>query len=631
MKKLKLIIAIFSLILPVISYSQIVDSLELPFMHLSPEEKLNTFLQLAEENQTKDVILAIRYARKSLTLAEELNKESELAKAYKSLGILYSFEADYARAYEFLLEALNKFQHLGDTINIVQVRIAIGDIYYDLKKYKEARDYYLESLKLTTDPDLLATIYCNIGNTYFSGEDEGENEAYNYYMKALQYKTLVKNQRSISDTYTGLAIFYENQGKYDEAMHYYQSGLEIEKAANDKVAMISSYLNIGDLLRKMKKYDQALAEIQKGIQLAREWNLRSNILQGYKMMGVTYDDMGDFQKAYKWMVKATFLQDSIFTSDLTNKVAEARTLYELDLKDAKIRILEKENSVLFWQRGFYLTAAILALLAIITSYVFYKRKVKFTDQLKAANTELEGKNIKLLESERTLKELVKAKDRYLSVLAHDLRSPFQGLMGVLGVLNKDFETMHKSEVKEFLVLVENSLRNLFDLLDNLLQWSKMHTGTLESEKTEVSLSKIIDEIVEIYQQNAMLKNVVLMPDLQENIKIYASENMLRSIIRNLISNAIKFTPQGGYVKVKALKIDDSVEIRVSDTGIGISKENLKKLFTDEKISSEGTEREKGSGLGLVLTKEFVELHKGTIEVKSEEGKGTEFIVVLPLK
>jgi len=629
MKTFHLSVILIVFIMYNVSYSQDIDSLDLLYKSLSKTEKLDVFLNLAQENQTKDVILAIRYARKSLELANSLSDFSKMGKANKLLGKLYYLESDYARAYEYMVEAVNIFQNIGDTLNLVEVRINIGDLYYDLKKFEESRNYYLETLKLTSDPDFLAIINCNIGNTYLS--EEKNEEAFKYYQKALEYKPLVKKQRSISDTYTGLAIYYENQGKYSEAMNYYQMGFEIEKSENDKVAMATSYLNIGDLFRKMGNFKQALEYVQEGLQLSRECNMRNDILIGYNMIGTIYRDMGDFKTAYKWRTKSYFLKDSIFTSDLAFKLAETRMLYELDLKDAKIKLLEKENSILFWQRGFYLAAAILALFVIIISYVLYKRKVSFLAQLEIANTELENKNIKLVESEKTLKELIRTKDKYISVLAHDLRSPFQGLIGLVSVLRKDFDKMHRTESKEFLELMESSIRNLFDLLDNLLQWSKMHTGMLKLEKEEISLNNIIDEIIEIYQQNAMLKNIVLMPDLQSEIKIYASENMLKSIIRNLISNAIKFTSSGGYVKVKASKINNNVEIRVSDTGIGMSEENLKKLFTDEMASLDGTEKEKSSGLGLILVKEFVELHNGKINVTSEEGKGTEFTVILPIK
>ncbi|MGB9695665.1 MAG: ATP-binding protein [Ignavibacteria bacterium] len=629
MKKFRLLIIISLSVLSITSYSQVIDSLELPFMNLSEEEKLDTFLRLTQENQTKDVILAIKYARKSLTLSEQLGKETERGKAYRFLGELYSLESDYGRGYEYLIMALEIFQNLGDTLNLINVRISLGDLYYDLKKYSDSRNVYIETLKLTTDPDFLAILNCNIGNTYLS-EDKYE-EALTQYMKSLDYKTTVKKMRSISDTYTGLAIYYENKGQYTEALKYYQMSYEIEKAENDKVAMASSYLNIGDLLGKMKQYNRALEEIQKGIQLARECNLKNNILIGYNMISTIYREMGDYQTAYKWRTKSYFLKDSIFTSELAAKIAEEKALYELDLKDANIKILKKENTTLLWQRTFYLTASILALFVVIISYVFYKRKGKLTAQLEVINNELENKNIKLFESEKVLKELVKTKDRYISVLAHDLRSPFQGLIGLTSILRKDFDKMQKEEIREFLNLIESSIRNLFDLLDNLLQWTKMHTGILKLEKAEVSLNNIIDEIVEIYQHNAMLKNIILMPNLQNDIKIYASENMLKSIIRNLISNAIKFTPSGGYVKIKASIVNNTAEIRVSDTGSGIPEEKLRKIFTDERFTTKGTEGEESGGLGLILVKEFVELHKGTINVTSEEGRGTEFIIVLPLK
>lgn len=629
MKLFILQITIFLLFVSVNSFSQELDSLELPYQHLPAEAKLEMFLKLAEESQTKNVIISIRYARKSLALAQQLKREFETGMANKLLGKLYYLEADYARGYEYLLNAINIFQNLGDTVNLVQVRITIGDILDDLKRYEEARKYYFETIGLTKDPDVLAVLYTNIGNTLLS---EGNyDDAYNHYLKTLEYKPLVKNQRSISDAYTGLAILYEDKGEYQEAIKYYQMGLEVEKLEDDKVAMTSSYLNIGDLLRKMKKFDRASEMILGGVQLARENNLKFEVLYGYNMLGTLYFDKGDFKSAYSWRTKAMLLKDSIFTSELADKLAEAKVLYEIDLKDSRIKILEKENTALFWQRTFYLTTLVLAVSIIVVSYIFYRKKVKLADELAKVNTQLEEKNQKLTISESSLRKLVFAKDKYISILAHDLRGPFQGLMGLIDVLNKDFGTMRQSEIKEFLQLIESSIRNLFDLLDNLLEWSKMRTGSVQVERSQISLNSVIDEIVAIYQSNAMQKNIVLIADLQNDIVISASEHMLKSIIRNLVSNAIKFTSQGGYVRIKASRIDGTVEIRVSDTGIGISQENIVKIFSNDRFSTEGTEMEKGSGLGLILTKEFVELHNGTITVSSQEGKGTEFVIALPLK
>ncbi|WP_372751365.1 ATP-binding protein [Labilibaculum sp.] len=238
----------------------------------------------------------------------------------------------------------------------------------------------------------------------------------------------------------------------------------------------------------------------------------------------------------------------------------------------------------------------------------------------------------LKKSKNELIEINKTKDKLLSIIAHDLRAPFNSILGFSELLIEDIEVFEHSESKENLHLINSTAKNTLVLLDNLLSWAKSQTGQLFFEAKRIVLSTIIEESIKNSEFIAKTKNINLHYFQTDKIEILGNENMMGSVFRNLISNAIKFTHSGGRINIYALKRESYVEICISDNGVGMNSETLEKLFDSSlNISLKGTEEEKGSGLGLLLCKEFVEQHGGKIWVESKEGKGSNFKFTLPFK
>ncbi|NOQ25676.1 MAG: PAS domain S-box protein [Bacteroidales bacterium] len=238
----------------------------------------------------------------------------------------------------------------------------------------------------------------------------------------------------------------------------------------------------------------------------------------------------------------------------------------------------------------------------------------------------------LKESEKQLIELNATKDKLFSIIAHDLRTPFNSILGFSELLIgnvKDFE-IAKSE--KYIGLINSSTKDSLILLENLLKWAQSQTGQIKFKQKRIILSSIIREIIELSNSIAIVKDISLVHNYSDEIEVYADENMLKTVLRNLISNAIKFTKTGGNINISLISEQNQVEISISDNGVGINEETLKKLFDNStNITSRGTANEKGSGLGLVLCKEFVEKHGGKIWVESEVGKGSDFKFTLPSK
>jgi signal transduction histidine kinase len=267
-----------------------------------------------------------------------------------------------------------------------------------------------------------------------------------------------------------------------------------------------------------------------------------------------------------------------------------------------------------------------------------------TEELVATSEQLENTNALLAKqiddkdnainalkkSDAKLKESNDTKDKFFSIIAHDLRSPLLTIESFSELLIEDVKEIDVAESEKYLTIIKSAAKNTVYLLDNLLKWAKSQTGQIIFNPQKLILSSIISEIIEHSNSVAVVKGISLFQKKTDEIEVYADEEMLKTILRNLISNAIKFTNSDGEINVYAAVNDKSIEIVVSDNGVGMDEETQNKLFRLEtNIKTFGTANEKGSGLGLILCKEFVEKHGGKIWVESELGKGSNFKFTLP--
>ncbi len=238
----------------------------------------------------------------------------------------------------------------------------------------------------------------------------------------------------------------------------------------------------------------------------------------------------------------------------------------------------------------------------------------------------------LKESETQLKELNATKDKFFSIVAHDLRSPFNSILGFSKLLIENIKDFEVAESEKYLGFINSSTKNTLILLDNLLNWAKSQTGQLSFKPEKIILSEIVLEIIELKKLLAKAKNISLHYSTSDKFEVYADKNMLRVVLRNLISNAIKFTKPEGNINVFAILEQNQVEISISDNGVGMNEATQNKLFKlDTNTSTSGTANEIGSGLGLILCKEFVEKLGGNIWVESEIRKGSTFSFTIPHK
>lgn len=259
-------------------------------------------------------------------------------------------------------------------------------------------------------------------------------------------------------------------------------------------------------------------------------------------------------------------------------------------------------------------------------------KGKTTGKLLILNdiTEMVAIENKLRKNSEDLKNSIADKDKFFSIIAHDLRGPFQGFLGLSGILAEEAFVLSREEIKDFAGELNKSLVTQYNFLEELLQWAKLNTNRVSLNIVGFNLVKAINSVIDVLQNNASSKNISINLIGGEEVVLSADCDMIKLVIRNLLSNAIKFSYQGGAISVFAGKNENGILVMVTDEGVGIQAERIPKLFgAGTNITTEGTAKERGSGLGLVLCKEIIEKHKGKIWAESEYGKGSKFAFLIP--
>jgi len=253
---------------------------------------------------------------------------------------------------------------------------------------------------------------------------------------------------------------------------------------------------------------------------------------------------------------------------------------------------------------------------VMTTLRDVSERIKYENEIVHMNEELRKTNA--------------SKDKLFSIIAHDLKNPISALMSLSEIMTNESETITPEEMNEFSGMIKTLSKNTYELLENLLNWARVQTKNIEIEKSTLGFKKLVDKIVEVLKPSADLKSITLENLVNSHYVINADENMINTVIRNLISNAIKFSPENSIIRIEAIDADGVSEVSVSDEGVGMEEDYIKDLFKVDVLTTRfGTNKEKGTGLGLMLCNEFVKLHDGKIIVNSEVNKGTEFRILIP--
>lgn len=502
-----------------------------------------------------------------------------------------------------------------------------------LKYYKIIEKNYSEQLSTKQKFFLLM----NQGNVFVEQKEYNKTEL--LFKKAYEEIMKVNSPDNQALITYNLGALYYRQKRYEEARQYILKALEANNKIGDRLKIERCYRVMGAICFDQKNYIQAKNYYNTALDIALSLKNPNAIMGNYKSLYLTYWDLGyysknagDLDKALSYYEKYGNIKDSLYQIETTAKVLELEKQYESEKKNNQIALLEKENQIQQDQiliertrRNYMILVIILVSVAlgIFVYFVYYYRRIN-----KLLHTQrkriLEQKNY-IAEQNIRLQKLLNTQNRLFSIIAHDLRSPLVSIFNISSLIeyhieDKEYEALEKTAEK-----MNRKITKILGLTDNLLSWAQSQSEHFEPAMMPLSLHEIMDECLEIYRPIALDKNITIDYPTKEDLLIWADRNMIRTICRNLINNAIKFTHQNGMIKIWQEPGKQYVRIIIKDSGVGIDQQKMGKLFeiNHDKISCD-TSGEKSSGLGLSICKEFVEAMKGRIWVESQIGVGSQF-------
>ena len=583
--------------------------------------------------------LAIDYINQAKDIYESLQYDTGIAEVNMQLGRVNYELMNFNSALEYYFLSYKTYEENSNTSGMAYAYRNIGTVYWMLNKMDLALEYFLRSLDLykTIPGDIMgnAGTLNNIGATYHLKGDL--DKALEYYDQVLEIYIEIKNESDIADIFHNIGMVHMQLDDYEKALEKYNKSVEINVKRNNKSALANNYNNIGELYLLKKDYKTAVEFLDKSVKLAKDIKAKEILMENYLFQSRIYSEQKNFQKALELHQLHTVYKDSIFSTENQNKVIELQVRFEAESRLKEIDILKKDNQLQEIslsrkrnERYFFILAAFLTLILALIVHSRYRFKQRSGHLLYDKNKDLETINDKLRVSENNLLTINATKDKFFSIIAHDLKNPFNALLSFSEMLRENLKAFKQDEIRAYVDIIQKATNNLYRLLDNLLQWSSTQTGKLEFHPENFDLNQITNNIIQIMSIHADKKGIKLINLLPDNIQAYGDKNLVSTVIRNLISNAVKFTHENGEIKIEGIVREKDVEITVTDNGIGINQVDLDKLFRlDYNVTTIGTSEEKGTGLGLILCKEFVEKNGGTIRVESELEKGSSFKFTIP--
>ncbi|MEQ8629190.1 tetratricopeptide repeat-containing sensor histidine kinase [Ekhidna sp.] len=599
-------------------------------------EKVDSLLQILDSKKLSDSVKGIvlsRLAYYESNPIEQKGYAEELyafAKATNQPIFFYNalyYKADAEKRLGNLSEAISTFYEALDFADDLQTRseiyTAIGDVYKQNNDFRNAFLQYDKAIGIFSEKDslhsgekwALALAYNNAGDGYLI--TNSHDTALNYFEKAMVIWKSISNEMAIGYSHGNIGLALAGLGEYDEAEASIEKAVSILFDYQDYYAISIFYTYMADIYFEKKQYDRALRYAHESLDMAMEHKLRQQIRDAYLKLYELYKKMGNSNDALRYHENYLVYKDSLTDIETVQQMADLRTEFEVGQKQAEVDLLTAEKRT---QRIITIAVGAFAFILIVLAaiiYKYYRSKAKINKILADQKAELERLN--------------STKDKFFSIISHDLRSPVAGFNGISQMIKMMVKTKQTEQLLEMTEHIDESVDQLSKLLDNLLNWAMQQQGHVPNVPEKLNLKEMADDLVKTLSTMAQGKSIDLESDVPEDLELWSDKNTTMTILRNLVNNALKFTPEGGKVGIRADEDGEMAKIEIYDTGVGMPKDKLKKLFQlQDKKSTYGTSGEKGLGLGLQLVHEFMEMNNGKIEVTSEEGKGTTFTLWLPL-
>jgi signal transduction histidine kinase len=570
-----------------------------------------------------DLVESEKYKREALEYYEP-GSQDYLETSFDIVISMYQ-QSRYTEALKRLLPLAEQFKAKGDDYYYANSLVMMANIYDGQDNRESAKEYfklYVEKCKAIGFQSGVGGGNLNLANVY---HQEG------HYRKALEHATVAReifesndNPYQLSNTMNTIAGIHQSMGEYSKSWSFYDQALQLSEQYGFKNRISEIYQNQSNLLLLEENYPEAIEKARKAFQIGQQTRTYKRIRDAAFNLYDANKALGRNDSALHYHEAYARYKDSVRSEQNSQQVQALKTNFEIRRRTWENERLEADNQLqalqIKQQRSQILIFALVLALAvgIVALLVLMNRKLK-------------AKNRIISSQKEELKKTNALKDNMFSIIAHDLRGPIGNFQGLLELMGKGSKHNDPDENDEILELMRQSASSTYSLLENLLNWARAQKDEIDFRPKAENLRDLVNEVVQLKSSEAEQKDIRLNHNLDTDLHGKVDYHMVNLVIRNLVDNAIKFTPRGGEVDIRGEATEEAIKIAVKDSGQGMPEEVRQKVFDPYDHHTEaGTENEKGSGLGLKLCREFIAKHSGDIWVETTQGQGTTFVFTLPV-
>ncbi|WP_179319272.1 tetratricopeptide repeat-containing sensor histidine kinase [Winogradskyella helgolandensis] len=678
MKQL-LTLAVCLISFSIFSQTEKIDELSVKVAYKNPDStKVDMSLVLINElYENKDYDKALLYINQTSKLSDELNYIKGQAESSYYRALIFTERNDYFNAIDSYNKSRNLYLKISDTLGVAKVSNSIGLIEIKRGNYKVGLQNSLSAINIFEKQYLkeeLSSAYNNLAEAYHKTNQIDKAKEYNF--KALEVRKQISDKEGIKISTKNIASLYSELKEHRKAIEYYEKALDILNPNTDEdlrgeilPKLGSEYLRfneyekaseylveglkynreqknnegilralnaIGHLNLQKKKVKLAEKQLNEAYKIAQKIDNKTELLENYKLHIALDSTRGYYQNAFFWQNKFYDLKDSLSKIDQPVFPTDLDPLDIIDNKtidnDSSANEKKQETTVsTSFVNPYLLYGSIAAFTLLLGLLIYSLLKTKaHKDALEKQKDILAEEKIRteaILEQTHHLEEVNQVKDKLFSIVSHDLKDSISSIKAFLDLLKED--SISKDEFYELIPELSENANNASSLLFNLLNWSKSQMQNLEPKPERFNIQDVFHSKMALVEQKVEDKRIVLIDESQNDF-IYADRSMVEIVIQNLITNAVKFCRTGDVITISNVDVNGKSLICIEDSGVGISKKNIDKLFAAHKnFTTAGTKNEKGTGLGLSIAKDLVELNNGRIWVESIENVGSKFFVELP--
>lgn len=562
---------------------------------------------------------AITEYQECLNMAARLRDSLRMGNSLIGIGISNDLGGRFEEALQYYFKALQVYERIGNKKKMGGTLKNIGNTYRVMKNYAKASGFLQQALELqyaARDSASIAKVLNDIALIYM--DQDSSRKALEYFDKIIHTYDRYISEEVRAYVLNNLALIQTDLKQYPQALSAYQSSLALMTKVNDQYGIALVLGNQGDLYYHMHDFHRALDYHLRNLALVRRIHSNELLKDTYDNLSKTYQGLGNYAKAYEYSQALLRLKDTIYQEQSARSLAEMEARYQNEKKQKEILQLQQNNNLvriqLLNQRLIkYALMAGIGVILLVAAFLYreYRNKQRRNKELGYINDKLEEAN--------------NTKTKLISIISHDLRSPVSSLFSFLELRRQNPALLEKEDQEKLDKELTVAADHLLEAMEDLLVWSKSQMDHFSLSTETIQVDQLLDDIALLHRPFADDRQVNLKKENSAGIQLDADPNFVRVILRNLVSNAIKFTPAGGTITLSALREDSKILLRVKDTGPGLTKADIANIFEWNSIRSDS------SGLGLRLAREFAEKLGGAISVVSSPGEGAEFTVTLPSK